>query len=264
MNDAYPENVVLEARELYDIYCAAVGGKAFNGDPLPSWDEFQADPKKLKQVQAWCEAGSHAARKQRVLQVALGYAGSALEAMLVAARMSYDFKTDASRLTVQSEAALHHARAKATVPTVFATGTLVNEVAVVTDIRFPTVKVELPQDATSSPQAELVVKVNEPEVHPRVAQDKQFRRELDDILQRLKLHSERKYTLVALPGDPLRFHSRHRDLAIEHIEDAIMRLGMDLKEFSEKNPDKGTAYPYPESYNPASPVISPTADGVKL
>lgn len=38
---------------MYTAYCVAVGGKAFNGEPLPTWPEFQADPKKLEQVTGW-------------------------------------------------------------------------------------------------------------------------------------------------------------------------------------------------------------------
>jgi hypothetical protein len=41
------------AEKLYETYCEAVGGKAFNGDPLPSWSEFFADPKKQTQASAW-------------------------------------------------------------------------------------------------------------------------------------------------------------------------------------------------------------------
>ena len=41
------------AEHLYQTYCHNVGGKAFNGDPLPSWKEFQADPKKRIQSEAW-------------------------------------------------------------------------------------------------------------------------------------------------------------------------------------------------------------------
>ena len=43
-----------------------------------------------------------------------------------------------------------------------------------------------------------------------------------------------------------------------------MWLGMDLKAINEENPSPETANPYPQSYNPASPVIEPTADGLKL
>ena len=38
---------------LYENYCEQVGGKAFNGDPLPSWADFSADPDKQVQVSAW-------------------------------------------------------------------------------------------------------------------------------------------------------------------------------------------------------------------
>jgi len=44
------------AGELYTAYCEAVGGVAFNGDPLPSWSTFRADPKKGKQSDAWIAA----------------------------------------------------------------------------------------------------------------------------------------------------------------------------------------------------------------
>lgn len=42
-----------EARLFYDDYCAAVGGKAHNGDPLPPAEEFFEDPKKQKQANAY-------------------------------------------------------------------------------------------------------------------------------------------------------------------------------------------------------------------
>jgi len=38
---------------LYDAYCAKVGGKAFNGDDLPTWKTFRADPSRTKQSDAW-------------------------------------------------------------------------------------------------------------------------------------------------------------------------------------------------------------------
>lgn len=41
------------AHILYTTYCEAVGGKAFNGDPLPTWKEFRADPSKQLQSDAW-------------------------------------------------------------------------------------------------------------------------------------------------------------------------------------------------------------------
>lgn len=46
------------AAQLYSVYCSAVGGKAFNGDPLPTWDEFSVDPAKRKQYDAWMAVGT--------------------------------------------------------------------------------------------------------------------------------------------------------------------------------------------------------------
>lgn len=48
-----PEPVEEVARHMYDTYCEAVGGKAFNGDDLPKSDEFFEDPSKQKQANAW-------------------------------------------------------------------------------------------------------------------------------------------------------------------------------------------------------------------
>ena len=41
------------AGDLYAIYCRTVGGFAFNGDPLPDWETFSADPNKEKQADGW-------------------------------------------------------------------------------------------------------------------------------------------------------------------------------------------------------------------
>jgi hypothetical protein len=48
------------AKELYTTYCVAVGGVAFNGEPLPDWDTFVADPAKKKQSDAWLSAADRA------------------------------------------------------------------------------------------------------------------------------------------------------------------------------------------------------------
>jgi hypothetical protein len=93
-------------------------------------------------------------------------------------------------------------------------------------------------------------------VPPAVAQTKQHRKDLDDVLQRLKRDSDRNFTGEREPGHVVR-GSRERSLAITKIEEAIMWLGMDLK-------DQGTPNPYPHSKDPASPIIDPTADGLKM
>lgn len=45
---------------MYDVYCEAVGGKAFNGDDLPKAGEFFNDESKKKQATAWLKAAEHA------------------------------------------------------------------------------------------------------------------------------------------------------------------------------------------------------------
>ncbi len=75
-----------------------------------------------------------------------------------------------------------------------------------------------------------------------IVETKQLRVDLDAILQRVK-SSERK--------------SRERSLVITKLQEAIMWLGMDLKEL-------GTSNPYPNSYLPENVIVDPTADGLKL
>jgi len=53
-------NIETLANILYTAYCKKVGGKAFNGDPLPSWEEFTADEKKQLQANAWREVAQTA------------------------------------------------------------------------------------------------------------------------------------------------------------------------------------------------------------
>lgn len=74
-----------------------------------------------------------------------------------------------------------------------------------------------------------------------IADNKSARVELDGIIQ--KLRAGRK--------------SPERSISIRKIQEGIMWLGMDLKALNEENP-------YPESYNPDSKVIEPTADGLKM
>lgn len=48
------------ASELYTAYCKAVGGKAFNGDPLPDWETLYTDETKAKQTSAWIASAERA------------------------------------------------------------------------------------------------------------------------------------------------------------------------------------------------------------
>ena len=78
---------------------------------------------------------------------------------------------------------------------------------------------------------------------------KQLRKDLDAKLQELKAYRDSLGR-----GDA----ARHASISITAIKDAIMRLGMVLKEINPGN------NPYPQSDNPDSPVVEPTADGLKL
>lgn len=80
------------------------------------------------------------------------------------------------------------------------------------------------------------------ETETPVSETKRFRVELDKTLQALK-ESPRK--------------SRERSISITKLQEAIMWLGMDLK-------DMHTTDPYPNSYKPENQIIEPTADGLKL
>ena len=76
-----------------------------------------------------------------------------------------------------------------------------------------------------------------------VGESKACRKALDEVIQYLR-NSERQ--------------SRERSLSITKIQEAIMWLLMDLNDIG------ATPNPYPESYNSDSPVIEPTADGLKM
>lgn len=80
-----------------------------------------------------------------------------------------------------------------------------------------------------------------------IVTDKQLRKNIDEQIQQVKL----------LPS------SRERSLCITKLQEAVMWLGMDLKRINELNPET-CPNPYPESKNPASLKIEPTADGLKL
>ncbi len=85
------------------------------------------------------------------------------------------------------------------------------------------------------------------EIDRQVILDKELRRDLDTQLQKLK----------DLPK------SRERSLTITKLQEAIMWLGMDLKQLNEARPVP-EARPYPSSYDPSTTKVEPTADGLKL
>jgi len=89
-----------------------------------------------------------------------------------------------------------------------------------------------------------------------IAQTKTLRKELDAVLQNLRRDSDKAFTGERAPDHLVR-GSRERSIAVTKIQEAIMWLGMDLK-------DIGAPNPYPHSYDPTSPVVEPTADGLRL
>lgn len=70
---------------------------------------------------------------------------------------------------------------------------------------------------------------------------KQLRKDIDEIIQRVKNLNQ----------------SRETSLTITKLQEAVMWLGMNLRHLGDQNP-------YPESKNPKSDKIEPTADGLKF
>ena len=76
-----------------------------------------------------------------------------------------------------------------------------------------------------------------------IMESKQWRLDLDGVLQRMK------HGLIT---------SRERSLAITKLQEAIMWLGMDLKQLND-----GVSC-YKHGYDPSSPIVDSPPDGVKL
>ena len=57
IEDIEPEEL---AAQLYDRYCESVGGEAYNGTPLPTWEDFRGDESKLTQSEAWVDVAIEA------------------------------------------------------------------------------------------------------------------------------------------------------------------------------------------------------------
>lgn len=78
-------------------------------------------------------------------------------------------------------------------------------------------------------------------IQTEVSNTKQLRKDIDEVLQRVKGLDK----------------SRETSLVITKLQEATMWLGMNLKRLGEQDP-------YPESRNPDSQRIEPTADGLKF
>lgn len=101
-----------------------------------------------------------------------------------------------------------------------------------------------------------------------ITTSKQFRKDADDLLQRMKEHTKQLTIngrqIVAGTEDVTeeQFHDI-REVIAQHIistrdlESCIMRQGMVLKYI-------GTPNPYPNSKDPSNTIVEPTADGLKM
>lgn len=104
--------------------------------------------------------------------------------------------------------------------------------------------------------------MNQATFEAAIVQDKELRRDIDAIIQRLRRDSDNNYTGERAPDHPVR-GSRERSLAITKLQEAVMWLGMDLKAINDACPGI-QENPYPESKNPENLKIEKTADGLKL
>ena len=102
------------------------------------------------------------------------------------------------------------------------------------------------------------------EIEDVIKQTKEFRKELDWIVQRLKCANVTPNPNPE-PNEPIIVgrQSRERSIAITKLQEAMMWLGMDLKAIGEENPEY-VANPYPSSKDPNTATIEPTADGLKM
>ena len=90
---------------------------------------------------------------------------------------------------------------------------------------------------------------------------KTFRKEADELLQRMKCHAGllKSKEVFASEEDIIdvgEVIAQHM-LSIRDLESCIMRLGMSLKYIGNPNP-------YPNSKDPSNTVVEPTADGLTM
>ena len=78
----------------------------------------------------------------------------------------------------------------------------------------------------------------------RIIEIKQFRKDLDEVLQKMK----------EISGF---YNTRERSLSVIKLQECIMWLGMELKELGSQNP-------YPNSYDTSNAKVDPVSDGLKL
>lgn len=96
---------------------------------------------------------------------------------------------------------------------------------------------------------------------PHIILDKELRRDIDAIIQRLKEATRPRVSADDNGGEYRQ--SRERSITITKLQEAVMWLGMDLKAINDENPG-AVENPYPNSKDPSNTVIDKTADGLKL
>jgi len=86
---------------------------------------------------------------------------------------------------------------------------------------------------------------------------KEFRKEADDLLQRMKDHNRNLGQHTDMAANDIWEVLAQHTLSIRDLESCIMRQGMTLKYIGAPNP-------YPNSKDPSNTVVEPTADGLKM
>ena len=89
--------------------------------------------------------------------------------------------------------------------------------------------------------------MNQEQTEVRIKQNKDWRQRLDSILQEMKDATRSPSVQAVITAGKITGSGRHRSLSITHLEDSIMRLGMDCKEANEQLPGSAPN-PYPQSY----------------
>lgn len=90
---------------------------------------------------------------------------------------------------------------------------------------------------------------------------KTFRKNADELLQRMKEHGKELKSLMGAPPpiileDGAEVIAQHM-LSIRDLESCIMRQGMTLKYIGNPNP-------YPNSKDPSNTTVEPTSDNLKM
>lgn len=90
---------------------------------------------------------------------------------------------------------------------------------------------------------------------------KQFRKDADELLQRMKEHTKgmrsQSQSGTAPIGDDFLEAIAQHIISTRDLESCIMRQGMALKYIGNPNP-------YPDSKDPSNTIVNPTADGLKM